>query len=241
METVVENSQMPIIQLKKTDKIFNIKENITSPLPDGLAQKLPRKGDIEYVSGTTIIDILNKVFNHSWSIEYSDPIIEPFTKGDHSVVTIKARLSVRMIDPETGEPITVVREGYGSDTLNPKNPNGTEMVTKSASTDALKRAAYTFGIAGELKRKHNPVSISYFNSLNSDWDDYTYMMYSKEWAIIRDVMTTYHMNYNIIRAIMKHYSGGNEFEVTPNNIKDFVKYLKSLYPGSSTTTDIKAS
>ena len=58
METVVENSQIPIIQLKKTDKIFNIKENITSPLPDGLAQKLPRKGDIEYVSGTTIIDIL---------------------------------------------------------------------------------------------------------------------------------------------------------------------------------------
>ena len=73
------------VQPKKTDKIFNIKENITTPLPDGLAQKLPRKGDIEYVSGTTIIDILNKVFDHSWSVEYSDPIIEPFTKGDNAV------------------------------------------------------------------------------------------------------------------------------------------------------------
>ena len=229
------------VQPKKTDKIFNIKENITTPLPDGLAQKLPRKGDIEYVSGTTIIDILNKVFDHSWSVEYSDPIIEPFTKGDNAVVTIKAKLSVRMIDPETGEPITVVREGYGSDTLNARNPNGAEMLTKSASTDALKRAAYTFGIAGELKRKHNPVSINYFNSLNSDWDDYAYMMYSKEWAIINDVMATYRMNYNIIRAIMKHYSGGKEFNITPDNIKDFVKYLKGLYPGSSATTDVKAS
>lgn len=215
---------------KNTSKLEKLRNFAMTPLPQGLSQKLPRKGDIEYISGTTIIDILNHVFNNSWSVEYSAPIYEPFSGTDSPpVVTIKATLSVWTTDPETGEVIKIVREGYGSDTLNVKNPNGREMVTKSASTDALKRAAYTFGIALELKRKKNAVENDFFNTLNSPWNAYTSSLYHKELNTINTISKAYNIPYDVIKCIAREYFKDENCDITPSNIVEFTQHLTGLY------------
>ena len=206
------------------NKLENINEIASTPLWPGLAQKLPGKGERLYLSATTVMDMLNIAFGHSWSVEFSQPWVEPFS-GSTPVVTIKATLKVRTIDPETKEPITIIREGIGSETLK-GGPNGPENLTKVASTDALKRAAYTFGIIAELVRSKNQAAVQYFNYLNSEWKPEIQTVYQKELVELTDICQKYNINDTLLNAFAYMATNGVDKKPRPSNIKDILVFIK---------------
>lgn len=206
------------------DKLGNINEIASTPLWPGLAQKLPGKGERLYLSATTVMDMLNIAFGHSWSVEFSQPWVEPFS-GSTPVVTIKATLKVRTVDPETKEPITIVREGIGSESLK-GGPNGPENLTKVASTDALKRAAYTFGIVAELARSKNPVAVQYFDYLNSEWKPEIQTVYQKELAEINELSQKYGISDVMLNALVYMATDGQDKKLHPSNIKAVLAFIK---------------
>ena len=207
------------------NKLNEIKELADAPLWPGLAEQVPGKGNRLYVSATTIMDMLNTAFKNSWSVEYSQPWVEPFS-GNKPVVTVKATIKVRTIDPETKEPITIVREGYGSETMK-NGPDGAENVTKIASTDALKRAAYTFGIISEITRQKNPVAVKYFNYINSEWKPEMSFIYQKELGEIANIRKQYGINDVMFNAMVYTATDGRTTKLLPYDTKTVLEFIKN--------------
>ena len=159
-----------------------IKKKVSAPLPEYIIQERDAGGGkkLSYISGATVIDILNNTFGHlGWSAEYPDFWIEegrdftqkentryPFKKeanvstnplGERvcvqpqgGVCWAKCRLTITLID-ENGLPYTIVKEAFGSKAIIGKQSEQ-EHIYKSAQTDALKKAASLLGIGGDLYR-----------------------------------------------------------------------------------------
>ena len=159
-----------------------IKKKVSAPLPEYIIQERDAGGGkkLSYISGATVIDILNNTFGHlGWSAEYPDFWIEegrdftqkentryPFKKeanvstnplGERvcvqpqgGVCWAKCILTITLID-ENGLPYTIVKEAFGSKAIIGKQSEQ-EHIYKSAQTDALKKAASLLGIGGDLYR-----------------------------------------------------------------------------------------
>lgn len=159
-----------------------IKKKISAPLPEYIILKRDAGGgkQLNYISGATVIDILNNTFGHlGWSAEYPDFWIEegkdfvqkentryPFKKDAQTslntlgekvcvqpqgdVCWAKCRLTVFLKD-ERGNMYSIVKEAFGSKAIIGKQSEQ-EHIYKSAQTDALKKAASLLGIGGDLYR-----------------------------------------------------------------------------------------
>lgn len=216
------------------NKIKNITEIASRPIPPDIIQQVPQRNGttLPYLSGTTIMDILNASFGGYWSVTYSDPVNINF--GNTTAYHIKATLTVHVIDEETGEKITIVREGYGSAVLKAK---GEENVIKTAQTDALKKAAYTFGIAGQLRRK--PSEANYHNQLfaesnGTDWNEASYKIYGDEWNILRRINQEYNISLNdMIQIHLVRMTNGKEKALSKNNISSFAEMMDKKFPAKA--------
>ena len=194
------------------------------PFPTGVVKVLEKKGNPKYVTGHTIIDILNVIFGDNWSVEYSQPWVESF--GERITVTVKARLTATYLD-ETGKEVTVTREGFGSDCL---KKGGEENLTKSASTDAFKKAAYSFGIINQFLR--SPEEYQYYNSLISgqtEWTQGAYNAFGEEWKTISMICRENGLNQQDLLGLVYKLSNGTESSIRPSNIVTVVEALKSMY------------
>ena len=217
--------------MSKLSKIADISSRV---LPPDLAKPKPGKGNILYLSAQVVYDMLNFAFGNTWSVEYSSPIYEPFTIGNdkNQVVTIKATITVRVYDEELQEIVTVKRDGYGSWQLNPRNPSAEEQLTKSAQTDALKRAAYSFGIAGQIRRKPDETQFFYqlyAEEMGVNWTNENRAAYAKELNIMEHISKQHNISYGVMEALASRFSNGKEQKITVNNIRWFVGELINMF------------
>jgi len=216
------------------NKLKRVRQISATPLPSGLASPLPGKsGNITYLSVQTVIDMLNIAFGDSWSVQYSDPVEEPFSSPQNRVIRVKATLSVDTIDPQTGEKVHIVREGFGAEKL---KRNGEENITKAAQSDALKKAASTFGLDAQLRR--NPIEAQFFYMLYSEppfltWTQENMTTYAKEWERINTIAAQYSLTPAILNAYMAKFSDGKDTFISPSNIGHFVEELSKIYKPST--------
>lgn len=202
---------------------------VKKPLDRSVVQQLEKAGSVlDYVSGQTIMDILTQAFGPTWSVQYPEHWVDKFDsietkKGTYTpayVITVKAVITVPMLDPETNQQITVVREGFGTAVMKSKFE---EMVLKTAQTDALKKAAYSFGIAGELFR--NAAEQAWYVNLTAPWNAETLIAYQKEWDFIRNYITKNQLTKNQLSQMVCRMTNGEETELTPDNIRQLVDVL----------------
>lgn len=123
-----------------------------------LQQKIPqnridkRKGpgnmQLSYISGSTIITLLNETFGYDgWmsevrSVQVEQPVNLPTLGNKRVAYSVSARVVVRITLTKNG----VFREGIGVDNKTDSNAaNAQENAIKGAETDAIKRAARQFG------------------------------------------------------------------------------------------------
>ena len=171
-----------------------VKKRVSAPLPEYVIQQRDagRGQKLDYISGATVIDILNNTFGHlGWSAEYPDYWIEkgkdfvqkenakyPFKKeanvevnslGERvcvqpqgDVCWAKCRLTVHLVR-EDGSMYSITKEAFGSKSIIGKQSEQ-EHIYKSAQTDALKKAASLLGIGGNLYRGENEQA--YFDTIS---------------------------------------------------------------------------
>lgn len=173
------------MKLKIIDTPELIKKKVSAELPDYIIKARDAGGGkkLSYISGATVIDILNNTFGHlGWSAEYPHYWIEsgkdfaqkenqkyPFKKdanvsinalGDRicvqsqgDVCWAKCRLTIHLENSD-GTIYSIVKEAFGSKAIIGKQSEQ-EHIFKSAQTDALKKAASLLGIGGDLYRGEN--------------------------------------------------------------------------------------
>lgn len=184
-------------------------KSITAPIPEYVIQQRDagRGQTLDYISGATVIDILNNTFGYlGWSAEFtkewvqeSVPFFNRYNKGAEKtthngqegtwesqapVVFVKCKLTV-MVERDNGELHYVTKEAYGSKSVIGKQ-NEQESTFKAAQTDALKKAASLFGIGLELYRGEEEQA--YFNQISMPivWTEEK-IAESQDWAILEGI------------------------------------------------------
>lgn len=148
------------------------------------------------------------------------------------VVEIKCKITAQIYNEKTNQWITVVREGFGSATLKPK---GEEMLLKTAATDALKKAAFSFGFAAELffnnkkDRNGNVTSreADYYNEMIlGNWTNDTMARYKNEWIVIVEFMKEHGIEKSNFHEVARVIYDDPNARLTPFNVREIAAQIK---------------
>lgn len=198
------------MKLSKIEIPHLINKAITAPIPEYVIQQRDagRGQTLDYLSGSTVIDMLNTTFGHfGWSAEFpeqwvreSDAFFNKYSKAKEktthngaegvwesqgAVAWAKCRLTITLID-ETGKERTVVKEAFGSKSIIGKQSEQ-EHIFKAAQTDALKKAASLIGIGLQLYRAEEEQA--YYNQISKPivWTE-DKIKDSQDWAKLEEIV-----------------------------------------------------
>ena len=213
------------------EQIATIKE----PIPPNLVFTDP--GGNKYVNHNVITEILNKVFNYAWKWEIIDKGIETtqsFTnkKGEllpeQHYAWVLGRLSYPVKDPVTGSVIWCYKEQFGGKTI-VGNGKVQSQVFKSASSDALKKAASLIGLAPNVYMSDDVLE-ALEESDSDSWTEDKISIFSEEVAKMSSIKAEIGEAefINVIRHFCEDTEDyTQEGVITPSNIKHFLEWYNN--------------
>lgn len=226
----------------KIDK--SIRTKMAQPIPQELIKQREGGGKkmLSYLSGSTVVDMLNDAFGYAWNwipekewIQESQPAVNKYKNGKFSnnpadwtseaqgpVAHVKGTLVV-FLQTENGI-VEIKKGGYGSKSILGKQ-NDQESIFKAAGTDALKKAASLFGIGLELYRDEEEQS--YFNSISFEdpWTDELKAEYATQLAYLEEYKTNNNVSEEELNAFVSQLTG--QPMATPETINYIVEYLQA--------------
>ena len=218
------------------------KKKLLAKTPSSLKQQ---KQGLDYISGASVISILNDAFGFLWSWKIDDKFIRnseakviksKFVNGKRvnlkpeewireeqlPVAHVFGTLTVKL-KTEDGEWIEISKSAPGSQPI-VGGQSEQENAFKGAHTDALKKAATMFGIALDLYQK--PEEIKYFSAINSIWTQEAKEIFADELATIKNYFDINSIDPASRKKII--YKACQEAEMTPDNIEKIAEYIKRL-------------
>lgn len=220
------------MQLNTIPTPSRIKERISAKLPQQIIQKRDagRGQQLSYISGSTVIDILNTTFGvFGWDFEIvkewmqeSTPWVNKYNGGaveeQNPIAFVHGRLTVRVVN-ERGEYITVTKESFGSKAVVGKQ-NEQESTFKAAQTDALKKCASLLGIGAELYRKAEEQEYYESITIEPTWTNEMIEKYSAQYSYITELIEAGNGEY--INQCVAYLAGreGVTWDFIPESIID---------------------
>lgn len=219
-------------------------DKIKLPIPEALIeQRDGGKGKkLKYVGGAYVISMLNYVFNYNWDwvdteqwlTESQDKVYKDSKNGTETITPqppvchVKGTLVAHYMD-DSGVERTIRKSGYGSKVVI-GGASEQESSFKAAATDAIKKAASMLGIALDLYMSSE--QYEYFNDLTyvNPWTPEVVEKFKEELEYI-DAVREIEDGDSILAECIYNFSGEITTEedfITPENITDFVNYLKQL-------------
>lgn len=222
------------------------KRSLRKKIPKSLIQKKKSgKSTLDYISGATVIQMLNDAFGFCWSweilskeiIQCEDKVIKTKYENGQSiklpesqwtyekqmpVAHVTGRLTV-WLEGADGNLFTIHKEACGSQPL-VGGQNEQENCFKGASTDALKKAATYFEIGLELYQNND--ELSYFGSLHADWSAYDKQKYETELAKVKKYVTDNSLSGQAYNLFI--YKACGEDTLLPSNINKVCEYIDNL-------------
>lgn len=240
--------ELGIIQIKN-----EIKQNLSIPFPEYLHKKKGFSADAPtYVSAYPIIDKLNNTFGYagwSWEIEKEwieesvDKLIKVkyenkkkinlpkeqwYTEHQDPVVHIIGKITVYFERPD-GTIHSVVKMAPGAQPI-VGGQSEQENAFKSAHTDALKKAATLFGVGLEMYRDDNEQYFFQDLSYINPWTEEEKEKHKEELEYLREYKEETKCTDEEMNGYINDFSNGEYPTIeylNPDNISNFVKYLKS--------------
>jgi len=228
--------------LKRIMLDSNIRAVIEEPIPRHLIQTRQISGTkLDYVSGNFVIDTLNRAFGYTWSWSIDKEWIQPSEPKKYKdkntgqetvtpqvpVAHVIGTLTVFLRD-ENGNVVQVSKSGAGSKSII-GGSSEQESIFKSASTDALKKAASLLGIAAQLYRE--PREQEYFDTMlaSSSWDEETKEIFKEDIDWLEKCKKDNGFDDDYMDTIVASWSS-NRFRTVsslpPYKFSSFVTYLQ---------------
>lgn len=243
------------MKLNKIDAPRDIREKLRTPFPSDVVAIKNDKQKSKYIPGETVIDKLNATFGYlGWSWELvKDWISQPPDKliktkyengqkinlsqnqwtyeKQNAVVNVIGKLTVKM-EREDGSIYEIVRMAPGSQPLATGVQSDYDMAVKGAHTDALKKAASTFGIALELYRK-TPAQSNYFYNVTyeSPWTKEEKENHAEDFNYISNFINKFNLtNEQFNQLIVNCFQGGasNLDQVPPEYMDVLIDFLNNV-------------
>lgn len=214
----------------------NQKACLIEPIPENLVFLDP--GGNKYVNHMVVVDKLNEVFNHAWSWIIVDKGIEEsksFTnkKGEVSqtsyYVWVIGELRYPIFNPINKDLSWAIKQAFGGKVV-VGNGKVQSQAFKSASSDALKKAASLLGIAPNVYMRDD-VYESLDESDSDSWTPNKMNVYQKETAQVREIKEA--LGVEKFNQVIKQFCDTtNNYTqyglITPSNIVGFLNYYNSL-------------
>lgn len=223
--------------LQKIDIDQKFKEFLATEIPPQLIKKKPGQGDLHYISGSTVIDMLNKLTNYMWdwkieehwvqnSIDKFNPKYDKEPKPQNPVAHVIGTLTIYLHD-ENGNIFKISKSAAGAKPII-GGQNEQKDIFKSAGTDALKKAASLVGIGAQLYRDEDEQE--YFDMLcyEDPWTDEELDAHKADFDYLKELMgqgyAREELNEVLVSWSNKTFSDMGD--LPPAELTEFVKYLK---------------
>ena len=226
-----------------TDEQISI---LKAPIAEDLIEVLPDDNNNKYINHNVVTDILNRAFCHAWNWQIIDKGIEKtfayvdkkgkeFPAGYY--VWILGRLTYPVKDPATGSINWCYKEQFGGRMV-VGNSKVQSQAYKSASSDALKKAASLLGIAPNVYMKKN----IYETLEESDADAWTadkVQEMKEEITKMREIKSELgEEKFN--NMVMKFCNETQDYSkvgcITPSNVGHFIHWYNSSLKSAPTNT-----
>ena len=234
----------------------NIKAILTQKIPEHLIKEREQgKTTLTYISGSTVIGILNQAFSHDWDWVVEREWIEDSQKkfkadnnyqkapDDRAVIHngrrgewevqppiahVRGTLIVRYKN-EDGTLSEIRKTGHGSKVII-GGASEQDSIFKASSTDALKKAASMLGVGLQLYRDEN--EMSYFEAIEyvDPWTPELREAHKVDWDFIEDFKTRFDDGDEALSQYIYAFSDGASNSmtyITPYNIGRFVDYCRA--------------
>lgn len=226
--------------LKKIEIDTSFKDFLATEIPEQLIKDKPGGNNMHYISGCTVIDMLNKLTNYAWdwridehwvqkSEDKFNPKYDKEPKPQGPVAHVIGTLTLHLQD-ENGEPFTIVKSAAGAKPII-GGQNEQKDIFKSAGTDALKKAASLVGIGAQLYRDEDEQE--YFEALNYEdpWTEEALAAHKADFDYLKSLMSgneAYEReDLNEVLSAWSHGGYSDIGDLPPDDLTDYVKYLKS--------------
>ena len=219
---------------------------LQEPIPAQLIKERDQgRTTLSYISGSTVIDYLNRAFGYlgwDWHVDQyweRESTPKPPSKWEREnkgiteaveqppVVHCLGTLTVKVLD-ENGEEVKVSKQGFGSKSVI-GGQTEQESLYKAAGTDALKKAASLFGIGAQLYRSQEEQE--YFDEMTYEdpWTDEVLAMLKPEREFLSQVKKDNEWTDEDTDNFVAQWSDGafqSFAELGPEDFKEFVAYVK---------------
>ncbi len=215
---------------------------VTRPIQKDLIKEREagRGVKLSYISGETVIRLLNEAFDYLWnweitnqwvqeSISKFNPKYDKEPQSQAPVAHVSGRLTVFI--KENDQTFSIIKEASGSKSI-VGGQSEQESIFKAAGTDALKKAATLLGIGLDLYEDKQGSSKPNYNNKPTYQDvkvsptgfegKETELQKLKELKAILGIEDNTQLN-----PYVKEFNGSSDYKVaiTPNNIEAFNKFL----------------
>ena len=235
MQQTIKSQEPKEIKLNPIKISNSIKEKISAKLPPNiiLQREAGKKNGqpvyLSYISGATVIDILNATFNYNWNFEIVKQWMEagvPWVnkwngnavEEQGPIAFVHGRLTVNMVN-EQGEIVKIVKESFGSKAVIGKQSEQ-DSTFKAAQTDSLKKCASLLGIGLELYRKAEEQEFYETLTVEPTWTEENIAKYQNQYDYITSVIEAGNANY--IDQCVAYLAGreGTTWDYIPESLID---------------------
>ena len=211
---------------------------IEQGIPDKLIKYREKGGRrYSYVELPVITDCLNKLFGNLWSWNilenniHDSGITDQKNGTTKKYVQVRGCLTVPMQDPHDPDKfVWVQREANGAHALLGGDMEIRSSAFKSASSDALKKAASSLGVARNVYMSDELLMT--LDSLNAEeeqdiWTEQTCAEYQKEFNEMKEFAES-HPDLNYFKKVFCDETNNytEYMQITPSNIRAFLAWVK---------------
>lgn len=202
---------------------------INEPLDNTLIRK--NYSGEKYITGYTVVRMLNSVTNGAWSWNVDKTWTEEFDdkKGHHTVYHMLGTLTLYFSDGNDGV-ISIQKQAAAGKELQPSIKNA-ENIYKSIGTLALRKAASYAGIGAELWLNEDETEYFEMAGLEPVWNDALKKQYSAQWKFIEDTSNEYEIDESTWNSLAADYGYPGVDYIPVDKFDGFIEHIKTLMAG----------
>lgn len=188
-----------------------------------------KKNAEKYITGYTVVRLLNDITNGAWSWNVDKTWSEEVkdAKGSRTIYYMLGTLTLYFAGPNR-EIITIQKQAIAGKELYPSVKTA-ENIYKSIGTLALRKAASYAGVGAELWL--NEDETDYFETANMEpvWTDELKAQYKEQWSFIDAITKEYEsLDKAAWNSLASDFGYPGLDYIPTDRIDDFIEYIKTM-------------
>lgn len=215
--------------------LATIDERLVKQINEPIDPSLIRKnyGGEKYITGYTVVRLLNKITNGAWDFTIDDKWVEKCTdkKGEHDIYHMTITLRC-IFDDGMGNRIELKKPGTAGKVLENGAKNASN-IYKSLETLCVRKAASYFGIGAELWLNDDEVDYFEQEGIEPIWTEDLIAAHQSEWDALNKIQEECELSDDEINGLVQEWNDSYDQidHIQPEDLAKFIQFLEDQLKG----------